>query len=150
MGCVKHVHIFFAQEKHDQKFYYTHSRFSSICIKTKDSNARNTFPVLSRGCRVVGHLMVAVWHWLHEHQQDLQLEHEIGYQLDIYLENYQSHMPWIQPLLAHCGGAKMAAILADTIFNCISFNDNIWILKEISLKYPIDNMAALVQITNIL
>ena len=56
-------------------------------------------------------------------------------------------MPWIQPLLAHCGRAKIAAILADTIFNYISFNDNIWILKEISLKYPIDNMAALFQIT---
>ena len=44
----------------------------------------------------------------------------------------------------------MAAILADNIFNCIFFNENVWIPIQISLKYvprsPIDNKPALVQV----
>ena len=53
-------------------------------------------------------------------------------------------------LLTHRGLDKMAAPLADDIFQCISLNENFLILNKISLKYVpqglIDNMAALVQI----
>ena len=45
---------------------------------------------------------------------------------------------------------KMAAILADDIFNCISLNEDDRIPIRISLKYvprsPIDNKATLVQV----
>ena len=44
----------------------------------------------------------------------------------------------------------MAAILADNIFKCIFFNENVRIAIKISLKFvpkgPIDNKSALVQI----
>ena len=43
---------------------------------------------------------------------------------------------------------KMATILADDIFKCIFFNENDWILIQISLKFvyrsPIDNEPTLV------
>ena len=45
---------------------------------------------------------------------------------------------------------KMAAILADDIFNCIFFNENDRIQIQISLKYvprsPIDNKPAMFQV----
>ena len=45
-----------------------------------------------------------------------------------------------------CDRDKMAAILADDIFNYIPFIENAWILNEISLKYvpygPIDNIVS--------
>ena len=44
----------------------------------------------------------------------------------------------------------MAANLADSIFNRIFLNENVWILIEISLKFvpkgPIDNMQALLRV----
>ena len=44
----------------------------------------------------------------------------------------------------------MAATLADDIFECIFFNENVYILLNISLKFVptvrIDNIPALVQI----
>ena len=44
----------------------------------------------------------------------------------------------------------MAAILADDIFKCIFFSENVWILLKISLSFvlngPINNIPALVQI----
>ena len=53
-------------------------------------------------------------------------------------------------ILTHLPLDKMAAILADDIFNCIFLNENDKILIKISLKYvprsPIDNKPALVQV----
>ena len=37
--------------------------------------------------------------------------------------------------LIHWGWDKMAAILPDDMFKCISLNENFWILNKISLKY---------------
>ena len=52
--------------------------------------------------------------------------------------------------LTHPPPDKMAAILADDIFNCIFLNENDRILTQISLKYvprsPIDNKSSLVQV----
>ena len=53
-------------------------------------------------------------------------------------------------ILTHLPLDKMAAILADDIFNCIFLNENDRIPNQISLKYvtgsPIDNKPALVQV----
>ena len=53
-------------------------------------------------------------------------------------------------LLAHLPLDKMAAILADDIFNHIFLNENDWIPTRISLRFvarsPIDNKPALVQV----
>ena len=50
--------------------------------------------------------------------------------------------------LTHLPLDKMAAILADDIFNCIFLNEKFCILIQISLKFvpkgPIDNNQALV------
>ena len=52
--------------------------------------------------------------------------------------------------LTHLPLDKMAAILADDIFNCIFLNENDRIPIQISLKYvprsPMDNKSALVQV----
>ena len=52
--------------------------------------------------------------------------------------------------LTHLPLDKMPAILADYIFKCIFFNENVWISIKISLDFlpkgPIDNKPALVQV----
>ena len=52
--------------------------------------------------------------------------------------------------LTHLPLDKMAANFADDIFNRICFNENMWILIKISLKFipksPIDNKLALVRL----
>ena len=52
--------------------------------------------------------------------------------------------------LTHLPLDKMAAVLADDVFNCIFLNENDRIQIKISLKYvprsPIDNKQALVQL----